>query len=222
MPVNAGDDLSWQTPCMLDSKFLRETKLKLPEGLLNLLKASVEDMFCTAQEEEDEADSCKRKRKVTVPLTHLHEIEYPGGETTMPPMIYRARVQASLSPGTGSLPKDVKKALWRTWKPPSYEAFLAVYRRVITEFVLPQFEEDVLYQAYPILRVVMPGSVAPIKIHMDADCKLLQPSSSPHLSLSICRIPGMYLTPLSLYPISHHDHHHHHPWSNQISTAPMR
>ena len=47
---------------------------------------------------------------------------------------------------------------------------MEIYNRFVREWVQPQLDGvELLYQRKPILRVVLPGSVAPTKMHCDAD-----------------------------------------------------
>ena len=53
---------------------------------------------------------------------------------------------------------------------PAYKRFLETYQRFVHDWVMPQLGDvALLYQRKPILRVVLPGSVAPTALHCDAD-----------------------------------------------------
>jgi hypothetical protein len=90
----------------------------------------------------------------------------------MVPVIYHARVQAKLEKGSRSIGKDTIKLQNKNWeKNEIFHRFLRIYEEFVHDFILPQFQEygGILYQAIPTLRVVFPGSVAPVKPHKDAD-----------------------------------------------------
>ena len=139
MPVDAGKDLSWQSSCELDPAFVAETRQMLPTELHAALSASMQQLFC----------------KDGIDFANLHLVQYDH-IADMPPQVFTARVQAGLQKGRGGQKgKKDWKAIQRNARPdanPQYRAFLACYERLVREFVLPQFLEDVLYQKIPILR----------------------------------------------------------------------
>jgi hypothetical protein len=112
-------------------------------------------------------------------LSQLHLADH-GPVETMLPVIYHARIQAKLEKGARGLQKGnraegkriikAQKKLWH--KNQVFQKFLAIYTAYVRECIYPQFkelDEDVLYQAEPILRVVFPGSVASAKLHSDSE-----------------------------------------------------
>lgn len=85
------------------------------------------------------------------------------------PALHRARVQSRLPTAPAS--KEATKRQQRAWRAnEGWREFVAVYERFVREWVLPQFGgADLLYQAQPVLRVVLPGSVPPCRPHCDSD-----------------------------------------------------
>ena len=82
------------------------------------------------------------------------------------PQLARALVQARRR----SAETELTRRMRLTWKQSAeWVDFLALYRRFVQEWVLPQFGCDLLVQSEPVLRVVLPDSVAPCKPHCDAD-----------------------------------------------------
>eukprot|EP00966_Prymnesium_polylepis_P189677 4394875-Prymnesium_polylepis.1 len=99
-------------------------------------------------------------------LGKIHEqAPSPPGET--PPTLQRAQVQAQLARAPTRQEKADARRLFKFSA--AWDSFLALYRRFIHEVIVPQWGVDLLYQATPVLRVVLPGSVAPCKPHCDAD-----------------------------------------------------
>ena len=81
-----------------------------------------------------------------------------------PPALRRAQIQTRRGePVTKAERKLARTHAWRHDRTPEWRAFMELYRKFIHEWVLPQFGDGpLLYQRKPILRVVMPGSVAPV------------------------------------------------------------
>jgi len=152
MPIDASKDLSWQTPCELSASFLVHTRQKLPSELHASLVAAVQDIFSTND------------------LANLHLASVIDDDMTeMHPVLYKALVQGRRLAGPGNF-KRSRKAAEKMWRhSDKMETFYAVYKRIIHEFILPQFGEDILYQHQPILRIIVPDSEPPIKPHCDAD-----------------------------------------------------
>lgn len=88
------------------------------------------------------------------------------------PPLRRAMVQAKQR-SEEIQPSSQKVQAWRQtreWKHSAeWAAFHDLYQRFVEEWVMPQFGCDLLVQAEPVLRCVLPGSVAPCKPHCDAD-----------------------------------------------------
>ena len=79
------------------------------------------------------------------------------------PPLHRALVQAHRKPAAAPASAQAFR------QSDEWRAFLKLYDRFVEDWVLPQFECDCLVQCEPVLRAVLPGSVAPCKPHCDAD-----------------------------------------------------
>ena len=80
-----------------------------------------------------------------------------------PPALHRGQVQAQLR---APCSKDDTKRQRKAWlSNEGRQALERVYQRFVREVVLPHFGCDILYQAAPIWRCVLPGSVAPCAPH---------------------------------------------------------
>jgi hypothetical protein len=153
MPIDASKDLSWQSECLLPSQLREEQKQKYPTDYLEKFQEIFQEMYQSND------------------LSHLHLMNHYPLET-MPPVIYHARVQAKIEKGSGHVGKQAIKSQNKNWqKNQSMKKFLRIYQDFLRDFILPQFHDygGILYQTVPTLRVVYPGSVAPVKPHKDAD-----------------------------------------------------
>ena len=99
-------------------------------------------------------------------LARLHASE-PQSPAETPPTLQRAQVQAQLARAPNKHEKAQARKRFKFSA--AWEEFVALYRRFVHEVIVPQWGVDLLYQASPVLRVVLPGSVAPCKPHCDAD-----------------------------------------------------
>ena len=122
------------------------------------------------------AGTCLLPEELKAQLKLRYDVaEYPfarlaraalGGASKPSPQLARALVQAR----KGSQETALTRRQNKTWKQSAeWSEFLALYRRFVQEWVLPQFGCDLLVQSEPVLRVVLPDSVAPCKPHCDAD-----------------------------------------------------
>eukprot|EP00966_Prymnesium_polylepis_P315363 7286821-Prymnesium_polylepis.1 len=93
----------------------------------------------------------------------------PVSETA--PALRRAQIQARVGPRVTK--EERKLARSRAWcfeRSAEWREFMDVYERFVAQWVVPQLgDTSLLYQRKPILRVVLPGSVAPTQLHCDAD-----------------------------------------------------
>jgi len=104
-------------------------------------------------------------------LGNLHH-ESVSAPLQTPPSLRRAQVQARVGlPISKVERKGARDHAKRYEKTTEWREFLDIYQTFITDWVLPQIYDGVpiLYQRKPILRVVLPGSVAPTALHSDAD-----------------------------------------------------
>ena len=99
-------------------------------------------------------------------LARLHTRE-PLSPAETPPTLQRAQVQAQLARAPDRREKAAARKRFKFSA--AWDDFVALYRRFVHEVILEQWGVDLLYQASPVLRVVLPGSVAPCKPHCDAD-----------------------------------------------------
>ncbi|KAL1522909.1 hypothetical protein AB1Y20_017874 [Prymnesium parvum] len=99
-------------------------------------------------------------------LAQIHLLPPPPAAATPPPLL-RALVQARAVPAPPRAARDAARK--RARRSVTWEALLSLYRRFIEEVIMREWRVDLLYQAVPVLRVVLPGSVAPCKPHCDAD-----------------------------------------------------
>ena len=78
-------------------------------------------------------------------------------------MLRRAQIQARVGERVSKQERKLARAHAKCFESTSeWRAFMEVYRRFIDGFVVPQMGNvPLLYQRKPILRVVLPGSVAP-------------------------------------------------------------
>jgi ribosomal protein S17E len=153
MPIDASNDLSWQSECHLPFDLRQEQVQRYPSEYIQKFHQVFAELFETNQFE------------------HLHLKNYESLEN-MIPVIYHARIQAKMEKGSRSIGKEIIKVQNKNWdKNEIFHRFLVIYEEFVHDFILPQFQEygGILYQAVPTLRVVFPGSVAPVKPHKDAD-----------------------------------------------------
>lgn len=99
-------------------------------------------------------------------LSQLHRAP-PAPPKETPPALQRAQVQARVARAPTTQERAIARKRFKASA--AWDEFLSCYRRFIHEVIVPQWGVDLLYQAVPVLRVVLPGSVAPCKPHCDAD-----------------------------------------------------
>ena len=110
-----------------------------------------------------------------------------GSSSKPSPALARALVQARRGR------EELTRRKVKDWKQSAeWLEFLQLYERFLVEWVVPQFGCDVLVQAEPVRRIVLPGSVAPCKPR-----ELLAPT--PRLRQSIA--PKLRHRP-SLHPLA--------------------
>lgn len=154
MPINASEDLSWQSECLLPWELRQEQVQRYSVEYIEKFQEVFHELYLFSDN-----------------LSYLHLGNHYPLET-MVPMIYHARVQAKMEKGSGGVGKHIIKQQNKNWeKNQILKKFLKIYQEFVRDFILPQFQEygGILYQAVPTLRVVFPGSVAPVKPHKDAD-----------------------------------------------------
>ena len=141
----------WQGPCLLDSHFLERRNLAYDAAEYDFAGSIRAVLGCEN-------------------LGDLHN-EPPAPPDVAPPALRRAQIQSRRGePVTKAERKMARTHAWRHDRTPEWRAFMELYRKFVHEWVLPQFGDGpLLYQRKPILRVVMPGSVAPTALHCDAD-----------------------------------------------------
>jgi hypothetical protein len=138
----------WAPPCKLDPAALQQQVLSYDTKEIDLVHAA--EAYLGG----------------TVPLGQLHKREpTPPAET--PPTLQRALVQARLSRAPNRVERATARRLFKASA--AWIEFVHLYRQFVHEYVLPRWGCDLLYQATPVLRVVLPGSVAPCQPHCDAD-----------------------------------------------------
>ena len=145
----------WARPCQLDRTLLEQRTLKYDLQTFDFIGAAQEMLL------GDELHA-------SLAELHLEPIRPPAATA---PALRRAQIQAQLG---GRVSKTERKAArthaHRFERSVGWRRFLEVYQRYIAEWVVPQFGGvPLLYQRKPILRVVLPGSVAPTKPHCDTE-----------------------------------------------------
>ena len=100
-------------------------------------------------------------------LSRLHEKPVEAASST-PPSLHRGQIQARMSGSAGRDEAKQQKSAWLQHND-GYKQLLEVFRKFVREVILPHLGCDVLFQAVPVLRCVLPGSVAPCQPHVDAD-----------------------------------------------------
>lgn len=152
-----GSDIldQWAHPCELSGELLAQRTLRYDAERFEFVRAA------SALFGLDDGE----------PMGDLHLSPIRATLEDTPPALRRAQIQAQLGPKvTKEERKDARNHAVRWDKREEWLAFMEVYRRFIHEWVVPQCgDEPLLYQRKPILRVVMPGSVAPTQMHVDAD-----------------------------------------------------
>lgn len=155
LAARAGSEVEgWAGPCALSAELLAQQTLPYDQGLFDFVGAA--------------------ERILGRTLGQLHELPAAPWEETAPALRrgqIQARKGAPVRKAERKAARNHAKAFERT---DEWQRFVDLYRRFVVEWVAPQFEPDfgaepLLYQAKPILRVVMPGSVAPTRLHCDAD-----------------------------------------------------
>ena len=141
----------WAHPCELDTEWLFQHTLAYDTEHFDLVGA---------------AEAVLGSKH----LGQLHHDPLIAPEQT-PPALRRGQIQARVGARVSKLErKGARTHAWRHERTPEYRHFLEVYRRLIFEWAVPQLGgQPLLYQRKPILRVVLPGSVAPTQMHCDAD-----------------------------------------------------
>ena len=144
-------NLAWQGPCLLEPQLLQQRLLDYDPSIYNFVGIA-EQIFSTND------------------LVILHDCEIQPWDKT-PPALRRAQVQARIGARVGKQErKGARRNAWDFDRSEGWREFMEVYQKFITDWVMPQFgDEAILYQRKPILRVVLPGSVAPTQLHCDAD-----------------------------------------------------
>ena len=155
--AKTGDDKlvafeEWAWPCHLEAKFLEKRVMKYDSTQFDFVGATEAILKHS-------------------PLSDLHNAPIIAvEETETAPALRRAQVQAQVG---GRITKEERKLArsraWRFDRSTEWRTFMDVYQRFITDWVVPQFGVPLLYQRKPILRCVLPGSVAPTQLHCDAD-----------------------------------------------------
>ncbi len=149
MPPNGSEVEGWAGPCLLPES--------LKPHLVMRYDTTRHDFYAAAQAalawHGDLADL-------------EHKSLMPAAAT--PPPLHRAQVQARLATPCAS--KEEAKQQRKMWLSNEGRRMLEhVYHRFVREVVLPHFGCDILYQAQPVWRCVLPGSVPPCAPHCDAD-----------------------------------------------------
>ena len=141
----------WQGPCLLEPQLLERRNLAYDAREYDFAGSIRAVLGCEN-------------------LGDLHN-EPPAPPDVAPPALRRAQIQSRRgAPVTKAERKHARTHAWRHDRTPEWRAFMDLYRKFVHEWVLPQFGDGpLLYQRKPILRVVMPGSVAPTALHCDAD-----------------------------------------------------
>ena len=168
MPVHSSlkrkDDGWRQLPCRLPPEVLERQHLRYDTTRFNFRRAMLQALTGDASEHPEGGEGC-----CLMQLLLAQSRAVPPNPAIIAPCLYKARVQARLP--NCPMTKAANKQQQRAWKANAgWHCFCSVYERFIREWVLPQMGGvDLLYQAQPTLRIVLPGSVAPCKPHADAD-----------------------------------------------------
>ena len=139
----------WQTPCLLDKSLLVHHVLRYDTAKFDF-RSAVQAALGWPHE-----------------LSRLHEKPVEAASST-PPSLHRGQIQARMSGSAGRDEAKQQKSAWLQHND-GYKQLLAVFRKFVREVILPHLGGDVLFQAVPVLRCVLPGSVAPCQPHVDAD-----------------------------------------------------
>ena len=100
-------------------------------------------------------------------LESLH-LQPVSDAASTPPALHKAQVQAQLASAASLEERKKQKRSYR--RHAGWAAFLDSYWEFVHDVILPHLEGyDLLVQEVPVLRCVLPGSVAPSKPHCDAD-----------------------------------------------------
>ena len=166
----------WQTPCLLDASLLVHHVLRYDTAKFDF-RAAVQAALGWPHE-----------------LSRLHEKPVEAASTT-PPSLHRGQIQARMSGSAGRDEAKQQKSAWLQHND-GYKQLLETFRKFVREVILPHLGCDVLFQAVPVLRCVLPGSVAPCQPHVDADyfhdaseLNFWLPVSYTHLTLpTICSV----------------------------------
>jgi hypothetical protein len=154
--VHPAKDLS---RCVMPSEMLLETVQQFSPKYHDLFQSILKEMF-----------NCHD-------LGNLHLAD-PGPIETMFPALYKARIQARQEKGVRSIAEDraAGKRIAKSQKvhlnsSPIFKRFVDIYKSFVFECIFPQFQHfgDLIFQAEPIIRIVLPGSVATSKLHADGD-----------------------------------------------------
>lgn len=153
----------WAPPCELDEEMRTQKVLCYDVDAFDFTYAVAAYLTATsssllAGSEHLMPTSCR--------LDQLHKLECQLPQETAP-QLQRAQVQARLSRAANNAEKAHARKAFKCSA--EWTALCDLYRRFVRDWALPQFGFDLLYQATPVLRVVMPGSVPPCKPHCDAD-----------------------------------------------------
>ena len=139
----------WQTPCLLDKSLLVHHVLRYDTAKFDF-RSAVQAALGWPHE-----------------LSRLHEKPVEAASST-PPSLHRGQIQARMSGSAGRDEAKQQKSAWLQHND-GYRQLLEVFRKFVREVILPHLGCDVLFQAVPVLRCVLPGSVAPCQPHVDAD-----------------------------------------------------
>lgn len=140
----------WAGPCRLDAELLVQRKLSYDLRVHNFVAAA--------------------EAILGPDLGSLHHAPIkPYVET--PPSLRRGQIQAQMGASVSKAErKDARNHAVRFERTEVWKRFLDVYHQFVHEYIVPQCGNvPLLYQRKPILRVVLPGSVPPSKLHCDAD-----------------------------------------------------
>ena len=142
----------WQGPCRLEETLLRQAVLSYDPAEYDFVGAAHE-IFGHEH-----------------PLGSLHRAPVEPWDAT-PPALRRGQIQARVGAAVSKQErKGARRRAWDFERSESWKRFLEVYRRFVVHWVAPTLGGvPLLYQRKPILRVVLPGSVAPTQMHCDAD-----------------------------------------------------
>lgn len=141
----------WERPCHLDDRLLEQRVVAFDLDEFNFVE--VAETFFDASDLE---------------LLHRKPLALPAAT---PPQLRRAQVQAQVGNKISKAERKGARTHAKQYEQTeTYKMFLKTYSRFVRDWVMPQFGNvPLLYQRKPILRVVLPGSVAPTAMHADAD-----------------------------------------------------